>query len=47
MSIDPPSSPAFSAALELVFDGVAAPNGYTERVLHTWRRRVKARERDG
>ena len=33
---------AFSAALELVFTGRAAANGYTETVLHRHRRAVKA-----
>jgi malate synthase len=35
-------SVAFTAALELVFSGMDAPNGYTEPVLHAARRRVKA-----
>jgi malate synthase len=42
MAEDPSNSPAFQAALELVLGGVASPNGYTEPVLHAWRRRVKA-----
>ncbi|WP_347304307.1 malate synthase G [Croceibacterium sp. TMG7-5b_MA50] len=33
--------PALAAAAELVFDGAALPNGYTEPVLHRWRRFVK------
>ena len=35
------NTPAFQAALELVFKGQQAPNGYTEPVLHAWRRVVK------
>ena len=34
-------APAFAAARELIFDGARQPSGYTEPVLHTWRRRVK------
>ena len=32
---------AFQAARALVFDGVAQPSGYTEPLLHSFRRRVK------
>ena len=32
---------AYQAALALVFEGRDEPNGYTERVLTTYRRRVK------
>jgi malate synthase len=39
-------SPGFRAALELVFGGRDEPNGYTERVLTTCRRAVKAGMRD-
>ena len=34
-------SAAYQAALDLVFQGVAQPNGYTEPLLHAWRLRVK------
>ena len=41
MAADPGNSLAFRAARALVFDGVAQPNGYTEPLLHQFRRMVK------
>lgn len=40
------SNPGYSAALELIFECESSENGYTEAVLHKWRRRVKAMSRD-
>jgi malate synthase len=34
-------SPAYRAACDLVFKGMAQPSGYTEPLLHAWRLRVK------
>ncbi|NJC41404.1 malate synthase [Brevundimonas alba] len=41
MAPDPANSLAFQAARALVFDGVSQPNGYTEPLLHAFRRRAK------
>ncbi|GAA4008613.1 malate synthase G [Sphingomonas swuensis] len=45
MASDPEGSLAYRAARALVFEGLDQPNGYTEPLLHDYRRRVK--ERDG
>jgi malate synthase len=37
---------AWRAALALVFEGTAQPSGYTEPLLHAFRRRFKAEERE-
>ena len=41
MATDPANSAAYQAARDLVFKGVQQPSGYTEPLLHAWRRRVK------
>jgi malate synthase len=43
MAKDLDDSESFQAALELVLTGRAEPNGYTERVLTSWRQKAKAR----
>jgi malate synthase len=41
MGPDFEQSIAFQAALALVLEGREQPNGYTEYVLHEWRRQYK------
>jgi malate synthase len=42
MSTDPDASIAFQAACSLVFEGTTQPSGYTEPLLHGYRRQRKA-----
>jgi malate synthase len=47
MMPDPDASLAYQAAKALVFEGAAQPSGYTEPLLHAFRRKVKARDAGG
>ena len=42
MSTDLDTSFAYQAARALIFEGTSQPNGYTEPLLHAWRRKAKA-----
>ncbi len=43
MTADHADSIGFQAALALVFEGIQSPNGYTEHLLHKYRRMAKER----
>ncbi len=42
MADNPEKNIAFQAALDLVFEGKSQPNGYTEPLLHSYRKKLKA-----
>ena len=43
LALDMSNNSAALAAMDLVFQGLRQPSGYTEPLLHAWRLKVKAK----